>query len=49
VGKWFDYLIVSKKEMEDILKGTGWKIKETIDSGNSAYIAVIQENLTAHS
>lgn len=28
VGRWFDYLIVSKKEMEDILKGTGWKIKE---------------------
>jgi SAM-dependent methyltransferase len=43
VGRWFDYLIVSKKEMEDILKGTGWQIKETIDSGNSAYIAVIQK------
>ncbi len=34
VGRWFDYLIVSKKEMEDILKGTGWKIRETIDSDN---------------
>jgi len=43
VGKWFDYLIVSKKEMEDILKGTGWKIKEIIDSGNSAYIAAIEK------
>lgn len=43
VGRWFDYLIVSKKEMEDILKGTGWKIKETIDSDNSAYIAVIEK------
>jgi 2-polyprenyl-3-methyl-5-hydroxy-6-metoxy-1,4-benzoquinol methylase len=43
VGRWFDYLIVSKKEMEDILKGTGWKIKETIDSDNSAYIAAIQK------
>jgi len=43
VGNWFDYLIVSKKELEGMLKGTGWQIKETIDSGNSAYIAVIQK------
>jgi len=43
VGRWFDYLIVSKKEMEEILKGTGWKIKEFIDSGNSAYIATIEK------
>ena len=43
VGRWFDYLIVSKKEMEQILKGTGWKIREFIDSGNSAYIAIIEK------
>ena len=43
VGRWFDYLIVSKKEMEQILKGTGWKIREFIDSGNSAYIAAIEK------
>jgi len=43
VGRWFDYLIVSKKEMQETLKGTGWKIKETIDSDNSAYIAVIKK------
>jgi len=43
VGKWFDYLIVSKKEMEEILKGTGWKIKEFIDSDDSAYIAAIEK------
>src|SRR3989337_1179467 len=46
VGRWFDYLIVSKKEMEEILKGTGWKIKETIDSDNSAYIAAFQKTYT---
>jgi SAM-dependent methyltransferase len=45
VGSWFDYLIVSKKEMEEILKGTGWKIREFIDSGDSGYIAVIEKNL----
>jgi SAM-dependent methyltransferase len=43
VGRWFDYLIVSKKEMEEILKGTGWKIREFIDSGDSAYVAAIEK------
>jgi len=43
IGRWFDYLIVSKKEMEEILKETGWKIREFIDSGDSAYIAAIEK------
>jgi len=43
VGRWFDYLIVSKKEMEEILKGTGWKIREFIDSEDSLYIAIIEK------
>jgi SAM-dependent methyltransferase len=43
IGRWFDYLIVSKKEMEEILKGTGWKTKEFIDSSDSAYVAVIEK------
>lgn len=43
IGKWFDYLIVSKKEMGEILKGTGWKIREFIDSDDSAYIAAIEK------
>jgi 2-polyprenyl-3-methyl-5-hydroxy-6-metoxy-1,4-benzoquinol methylase len=44
VGKWLDYLIVSKKEMQEILKGTGWKIKEFIDSDNSEYITIIEKS-----
>ena len=43
VGRWFDYLIVSKKEMEEILKGTGWMRREFIDSDNSAYIAILEK------
>jgi len=43
VGKWFDYLIVSEKEMEEILKGTGWKVRKFIDSKNSEYIAMIEK------
>jgi SAM-dependent methyltransferase len=39
--KWFDYLLVSKAEMRKILEGTGWKVKEFIDSDSPAYIAII--------
>jgi len=41
IGKWFEYLLVSHKEMEDILKGTGWKIKKTIKFSGSLRITVI--------
>lgn len=37
VGGWFEYLFVSKKEMKDILTGTGWKIKRFFDSDQSLY------------
>ena len=43
VTKWFDYLFVSKEEMEKILKGTGWKVKEFIDSEDAQYIAIIEK------
>jgi hypothetical protein len=43
VSKWFDYLFVSKEEMEKILKETGWKIKEFIDSEDPQYIALIKK------
>ena len=39
---WFDYLIVSKKEMKAILKDTGWEAKRFIDSETSGqYMALI--------
>ncbi len=43
ISKWFDWLMVSKKEMKKILKGTGWKIKKFIDSKDSQYIAIIEK------
>jgi SAM-dependent methyltransferase len=39
---WFDYLIVSRREMKAILKGTGWKVARFIGDGPS-YIAVIEK------
>jgi len=41
--EWFDYLMVSKEEMETILDGTGWKVKQFANSGNSQYIAIIKK------
>jgi ubiquinone/menaquinone biosynthesis C-methylase UbiE len=46
IGDWFSYLLVSKKEMKDILNGTGWKIDKFIDSPGSAYIAIIRKEKT---
>jgi hypothetical protein len=43
VGRWFDYLMVSKKEMIEILTGTGWKTREFIDSEGPQYIAIIKK------
>ena len=41
VSGWFDYLMVSKEEMTELLEGTGWTIKEVIDSEASKYVAII--------
>ncbi len=38
---WFDYLLVSVKEMEKILKGTGWQISEIFDKNTPLYSVVL--------
>ena len=43
VGAWFDYLMVSKEEMKNILEETGWKIREFMGSDDSQYIAIIEK------
>jgi len=40
---WFDYLMVSKEEMENILDGTDWKVNRFIDSEGSVYAAIIDK------
>ena len=42
-SRWFDYLFVSKQEMENIVNGTGWKIERFLDSTSvpGIYIAII--------
>jgi hypothetical protein len=36
-----NHLFVSKKELEQIIEGTGWEICKYINSQNAAYIAVL--------
>lgn len=40
---WFDYLFASKKEVMEILDGTGWRIGRFIDSEGPMYVAVMEK------
>jgi SAM-dependent methyltransferase len=40
---WFDYLMVSKEEMVDILDNTDWRITKFIDSDSPMYVAIIDK------
>jgi len=41
---WFDYLLVSQKEMKDIVEGTGWHVDRFIKSEGSVYVAVMEKD-----
>ena len=43
IGEWFDYLMVSKKEMKEILKDTSWRVKKFINPSGAIYIALIEK------
>ena len=38
---WFDYLIVSKAEMESILDGSGWAVNRYLDTADASYYMAI--------
>jgi len=40
---WFDYLMVSREEMVDLLTDTGWQVKTFIDSEEFYYAAIIEK------
>ena len=40
---WFDWLIVSREEMEQILHGTGWVMKKYIGADTPTYAAIIEK------
>ncbi len=39
---WFDYLLVSKREMNQLVMGTGWSVRKYLESRGPAYIGIIQ-------
>jgi SAM-dependent methyltransferase len=41
IGPWFNYLLVSPSEMEELVSGTGWQIERLIRGGSARYVAVI--------
>jgi SAM-dependent methyltransferase len=38
---WFDYLMVSKRELESLLRGSGWEVERYLESEGDMYVAVI--------
>ena len=45
-GRWFEYLLASKQEIKEILKGTEWEVEQFIDSDGirpSRYLAMIKK------
>jgi cyclopropane fatty-acyl-phospholipid synthase-like methyltransferase len=43
VTEWFDWLMVSKEEMQELLKSTGWNVSDFLESENSRYTAIIRK------
>ena len=46
VGPWFDYLLVSPEEMEDVLSHTDWQVERFIGPEETNYFAVIRKRLS---
>ncbi|MCP4568912.1 MAG: class I SAM-dependent methyltransferase [FCB group bacterium] len=44
ISEWFDYLILSQKELTEILKGTGWHISRTFGPPGSYYSCVMEKD-----
>jgi SAM-dependent methyltransferase len=43
---WFDYLLVSRDELEAIVAGTGWKVARILDGEAGIYVAVLEKTAT---
>ncbi len=41
IGNWFNYLMVSKNELQKILRNTGWKVKHFLNAKDGQYIMIL--------
>ena len=48
-GPWFDYLIVSKEEMAELVRGTGWRIRRVLEDQGPFYCAILEKELSTSS
>ncbi len=46
---WFEYLFVSKPELERLLEGTGWAVTRYLDAATGEYIALVEKVIAARS
>ena len=44
IGPWFDYLLVSPKEMKMVIDKTGWQIREILSRDESGYFTIIEKS-----
>lgn len=42
-GPWFDWLFVSREEMQDIVTGTGWEVTKFIEPEGAQYVTIIEK------
>ena len=40
--RWFDYLMVSREELDSLLEGTGWQLERVLESEDT-YVAIIDK------
>jgi|SRR5579864_9108678 len=43
IGPWFDYLLVSQKELKEILQGTGWQINRILQGKGPGYTVILRK------
>ena len=43
IGSWFDYLLASREEMEELIDDTGWQVRNVITSDEPVYAAIIEK------
>jgi len=43
VSPWFDYLLLAKEELDQLVQGTGWHIAAAIDGEGGSYVAVLEK------
>jgi SAM-dependent methyltransferase len=41
---WFDYLFLSREELENLVDGTGWRLADVITDDSPIYVAVLERS-----